>query len=313
MEISTDKKAFLIGAGFDKMFGMPTWNELIILFKDFLVFNSKYDFLKLKNELNFIYNQKYNSTRTFGMLLNCAIDYGFDELDFKKFFKFFLNIHKYNHNKDLLRSIFKEMSKSNDYFITTNFSNTFDSFGWKPIWIHQESIIKTYLPIHGNVFQDNINVELFNIIISEKDYLEQSYANRMSRLTDFIESNDIKEMHIYGYSINDVDIFKEIMHSSIKKIYIYIGYEKVQWRDLQKKYFTKLFESFGKKSYFIVPEDDEPSKWTKTDEELSNYLTKIGEKKNKLNAYGILLNKMKNNCLKSNTIMDISDWGESDD
>ena len=294
MKISENRKAFIIGSGFDKMFGMPTWNELISFFKCYLLSNSNKDLIELEKKLCLIYKQKISIERKFGMLLEYAEWHGFKNKKIKHFLKKTFNINNYSKNKKLLKDIFKDLSASEDLFVTTNFSNTFDVMGWKAYYEHAKLWESTYVPIHGNIFQKKEIHSFFNVILFEIDYINGNYKNdRMHLVNGFFSGLGVEEIHIYGYSINDINIFQEIVNSNVNNIYLYLGYLDIEWRDLQITYFKGLFNKLRKKVYFITPEDNIDN-LAKTNNE---FIAKCKD------PYVKLLRKMTNNSLKSKNLL----------
>ena len=121
------KKIFLLGAGFDKIFGLPLWNELIVLFKGYILSNSETNIVHLEKKLSLIMETNNTLIRKFQMLENIGVNHGYNIDSTKQFLVNVLNINKTTVNKEELNKIFIQFSASDDIFITTNLSNTFIS------------------------------------------------------------------------------------------------------------------------------------------------------------------------------------------
>lgn len=300
-EFTDGRKIFLIGAGFDRMFGLPNWKELYEQLKSYVTSSSESKLKSLNNKISLLDSLELNIARKFEMLFVFAKKHGYNRVLLNEALKKILDINKYadEHDIELMLKTFDHISNSNDIFITTNFSNVFQVNGWAPVWNNSDIKTKTFIPLHGLINITSSSEGLINnIVVLESEYLHSTYSKRINNLESIFNGSGCTELHIYGYSLNDVEILKKIYASKKIKLYIYISYENTSWRDLQKDFYSDFFRE--SEIEFVTPE------WKNEREcnDDSEY------KKLNINPYMELLNNFKDACTKSNVSLDINGWEE---
>ena len=247
-------KAFLIGAGFDQIFGLPSWKELIIFFEAYLISNSIRNKVQLKKKIDFIKKRSESPIRKMQLLLTASEEH-FDEESEKiknDFLKKNLDIRHYESGKDK-RIIFKSFSDSNSIIMTTNVSNTLSFFNLKPTFQANEAYkIGRYVPIHGNAFEEKNNKNISETVLLENDYISKEYKERLDQISSILVLNKIEELHIFGYSLNDSKLLNEFGSSKIKKVVIYHEHQDDIYQKMMSNYFKKLIERCNKKAEIIT-------------------------------------------------------------
>lgn len=303
-EFSNNRKVFLIGAGFDRMFGLPNWNELYKQLKSYILAFSETQLKSLNEKIQLLESLELNIMRKFEMLYVFAKKHGYSKKLLILALQKILDINKYADENDiqLMKETFHDISNSSDVFITTNFSNVFQSNDWSPAWFNSQIISKTFVPLHGLINPPTKSEKLINnIVLFETDYLAQSYQERLNNLSSILEGSGCRELHIYGYSLNDIEILSRIYKLKNIIIFLYISYDDIKWRDLQKEFYRSFFN--GVNIQFVTPE------WTQDTESKNN----TDYKKLEINPYIELLKNFKDACTKSNVNFKTDDWDEEVD
>lgn len=287
------RKIFILGAGFDKVFGMPLWSELITLYKGFILTNSNKNFVELEKKLNTIIKMNTTLARKFQMMENAGKKHDYEKDKTIEFLKTVLDINKYSINKDIMENVFSKFNSSNDIFITTNLSNTFLTRKWNNFFAPIEAGTKKILPIHGCVFPESDN-KLNSEVIRESDFIQNIYKERINLIDSIIDSSGIEEIHIFGYSMGDFEIFKTIVNAKVKKIIIYAIHDDEEIKEIHETYFRDILTRDDREIEFL-PE------WNDSQKE-----------KNKDELYSDLLNDLANKTLESKTkiLQDIDSWDQ---
>lgn len=250
-------RAFLIGAGFDRMFNLPVWDELIERFSAFVISNAKTDLRVIFEKIKILTAQPNTPIRRFEMIYNSSKAHGISEEMFIEFLQTALNIDNYTYDEDLKKQAIEAFEKSDSIIITTNFSNVFENLKLDPAFHSKDIQSGKFLPIHGNAFE--VQEDIKKIVAFESDYIH-NYDKRLALLNSIFQARNISELHIFGYSINDINILSTILKSRVDKIVMYITYSSIVWRDLQKEHFTEFFNGFGKDVVFEEFKIDSSSK-----------------------------------------------------